>query len=273
MSSMQASNPTIDTFNEMFAKNMRFDGRKLLDFRDLEISYDVSNKAEGAARVKLGKTEVIAGIKLGVDAPYPDSPEKGNLIVSGDLLPIASPRFESGPPKFQAIELPRLVDRAIRESGMIDMKKLCIIPKEKVWTLFIDIYPINDDGNLIDVATIACIAALKAAYMPELTEDNRPDYKHPSKNRIPLSEETYPFSVTFFKLGNSIFIDPTREEEESSEARVTYGISKWNKDYMINSCQKSGELTFTKQELEMIMDLLPKKYDELNEKVKKHLPR
>src|SRR3989338_5410892 len=145
MSHMEVSNLTREKFKQMFAEGKRFDSRGLLDFRDLEITYNVSNKAEGSARVKLGKTDVVVGVKMQVGEPYSDSPDKGNLSVSGDLLPLASPRFESGPPGFDAVELPRLVDRAIRHSGLIDLKKLVIKEGEKVWTVMVDVYPINDD--------------------------------------------------------------------------------------------------------------------------------
>lgn len=271
MSSMEVANISKENLKRMFLANKRFDGRKLTDYRKIEVSFEVSNCAEGSARVKLGKTEVIVGVKMTLDAPYPDSPDKGNLMVSADLLPLASPRFESGPPKFDAIELPRLVDRAIRESGMINLKELVIKPGEKVWTVIIDIYPINADGNLVDAATIGAVAALKKAVIPGITELGNPDYKHRTKKKLPLSDETYPFSITLFKLGNSLYLDPTREEEESSETRITFGVSKWNKLYMINSCQKAGNSPLTRAEIESIADLLKNKYDELNEKLKKFL--
>jgi exosome complex component RRP42 len=73
-------------------------------------------------------------------------------------------------PGFEAIELPRLVDRAIRESGMIDFEKLCIKEGELVWTVIIDVYPINDDGNMIDASNIAAVAALHNTFMPEIDE-------------------------------------------------------------------------------------------------------
>jgi len=271
MSSMNPANITIDTFAKLFAAGKRFDGRGLLDYRDLEVTYDVSNCAEGSARVKLGKTEVIVGVKMTLDKPYPDSPDKGNLMVSGDLLPLASPRFESGPPKFGAIELPRLVDRAIRESKMIELDKLVVTPGEKVWTVIIDVYPINDDGNLIDASTLAAVAALKNAVIPGIDEKGNVDYKHRTTKKLPLSKETYPISFSFYKLGDSIIMDPTREEEEASEVRVNFGVSMWNKQHMINSSQKSGPVPFTQEEIEKIMSLLPKKFDELNDKLKKFL--
>lgn len=269
MSSMESSNLTIETIKRMFEFGKRFDGRDLLEHRKIDLELNVSNKAEGSARVRLGRTDVIAGVKLQVGEPYPDSPDKGNLMVSGDLLPLASPRFEMGPPDFYAIELPRLVDRAIRESGMIDMEKLVITPGEKVWTVIIDIYPINDDGNLIDAATFAAVTALKNTFMLELDEEGNIDYEKKTNKKLPLSKETSPISITFYKLGNAIVIDPTREEAESCEVRITFGASMWNKQLMINSCQKSGAVPFSQEEIEKMMQIIPKKFDELNEKLKK----
>jgi len=268
MSSMKTSNITKETLNKMFLENKRFDGRGLEDFRDLKIEYDVSNKAEGSARVILGNTEVIVGVKMQIGEPYPDSPDKGNLMVSGDLLPLASPRYESGPPGFNAIELPRLVDRAVRESGMIDFEKLCITKGEKVWTIIIDIYPINDDGNVIDAASIGAVAALRNAKLPALDEDGKIDYKKESTTKLPLSEEISPVSFSFFKLGDNIIMDPTREEEEASDTRITFGLSLWDKQHMCNSCQKKGETTLSQEDIEKMMDLLPKKFDELSAKLK-----
>ena len=259
MSTMESSNLTIETLKQMFAQGKRFDGRGLLDMRPITVETNVSNAAEGSARVRLGKTEVIAGVKLAPGTPYPDSPDRGNLIVSGDLLPLASPRFEPGPPGFEAIELPRLLDRAIRESHMIDLLKLVIKPGEKVWTVYIDVYPINDDGNLVDAT----------ANIPALNENNQVDYDKPATGKMPISLETMPLSFSFFKLGTKCILDPTREEEEAMQVRITFGISKWNGQYMINSCQKSGVTPLDRTEIEEIVALLPKKYEEVIERLKK----
>lgn len=269
MSAMDVSNLSREYMKKMFEAGKRFDLRKLDEFRKFEVTYDVSNKAEGSARVKLGNTEVIVGIKLSPGEPYPDSPEKGNLSVSTDLLPLASPRFEMGPPDFEGIELPRLIDREVRESKMIALDKLCIKQGEKVWTVFIDIYPINDDGNLIDAASIATLAALQNVVVPNLDENGKVDYEAKSKKKLPMNEDIQPLSFSFFKIGNSVILDPTREEQEACEARVTYGISKQGKEYFIHSCQKSGEVCFTKEDVAKMMSLLPKKYDEVMEKLKK----
>ena len=63
------------------------------------------------------ENKVIVGVKVGVAAPTPDSPDKGNLMVTAELLPLSSPRFELGPPRFDAIELGRVIDRGVREKA------------------------------------------------------------------------------------------------------------------------------------------------------------
>jgi len=271
MSSMKVSNLTKNKLKKMFEEGKRFDGRGLMDVRDFEVEYGVSNKAEGSARVKMGKTEVIVGVKLATGSPYSDSPNKGNLMVSADLLPLASPRYEMGPPKFPAIELPRLIDRMVRESGMIDLGKFSITDGENVWTIIIDIYPINDDGSILDAASIACIAAMKDAVFPGITETGNPDYNNRTENKIPISEEILPLSFTFYKLADSLILNPTREEEESCEAKITWGISKWNGQYMLNSCQKGWEVPFASEDIVKMMDILPKKYDETMKKLNKFM--
>ncbi len=271
MTEVFTSNLTKETLRLMLKENKRFDGRSLFDYRNINISYDISNKAEGSARVKFGNSEAVVGIKLGLGEPYPDSPDKGNLMVSAELLPLASPRFESGPPDFPGIELPRLVDRAIRESGMIELDKLVIVPGEKVWTLFIDIYPLNDDGNLIDASTLGAVAALRHAKIPALDKEGNIDYEAKSDKSLPLSKEISPISFSFYKLGESLILDPTREEEEAAEARITFGASYRNSVLVINSCQKAGEAIITQAEIDKMMDALPKKMEELNKKLKNFL--
>src|SRR5438093_873316 len=118
----------------------RVDGRGLDQPRKVSVDRAFVKTAEGSARVKLGNTDVLVGIKMSVGEPYPDTPNTGVLSTSVELIPMASPTFEAGPPRPDAIELARVVDRGIRESKMVNMEKLCITPKEKVWILFIDIH-------------------------------------------------------------------------------------------------------------------------------------
>jgi exosome complex component RRP42 len=213
-----------DYIKTLIEKDSRIDGRKLNEYRKpVKIEYGVSSKAEGSAKAIIGDTEVIAGVKFKVGAPYADNPNEGTLITTVELLPLSSPDYLPGPPKEGAIELARIIDRGVRESKMIDMKKLCIKKGELVWTIFLDIYSINDDGNLIDAAALAALAALKSAVLPKL-KDDEVVYGELTKTKLPL--DTLPITSTIVKIGDKLMVDPCLEEEEAISARLSIAVSE-----------------------------------------------
>ncbi|HMD78400.1 MAG TPA: exosome complex component Rrp42, partial [Nitrososphaerales archaeon] len=148
---------------EMLSRGQRADGRALDQPRPLSIEVGLIQKANGSARVRLGNTDVIAGVKIATGTPFPDTPDKGLLVVNAELLPLASPYAEPGPPSEEAIELARVVDRGIRESEMVDLTKLCLIEGKSVVTVFVDCNVMNVDGNLFDATSYAVVAALRTA--------------------------------------------------------------------------------------------------------------
>lgn len=252
---METSKLTGKRIEEYLKEGKRFDGRKPEEFRDIEIELGISKKAEGSARVRLGKTEVLVGVKMDVSTPYPDSPDKGNLMVTAELLPLSSQRFEYGPPRFPAIELGRLVDRGIRESKFVEFEKLCIKEGEKVWAVFVDIYSINDDGNLLDAAGIGAIAALKSAKMPKYDEKSEKIlYGELTNEGLPLSKNV-PITITAHKIGDSIIVDPTLEEEDVSEAKMTIGA---NVDGLISSIQKGNSKEVSPEEFGKMLEITEK---------------
>jgi len=264
---METSKLTAQRIVEYMNEGKRFDGRKLDEFRNLTIETGISKKAEGSARVKLGNTEVLVGVKMDVAEPYPDSKDKGNLMVTAEFLPLSSPRFEAGPPQFDSIELARVIDRGIRESKFIELEKLCIKEGEKVWTVFIDIYSINADGNLMDAAGIGAIAALKTAKIPKYDEETgKTVFGEWTKESIPLLKEI-PISLTVHKIGNNFIVDPTREEEDISETRITICSS----DGIIYSMQKGERKELTVDEFNKILDLIEKTEREIFKKIEKSL--
>jgi len=266
---MEISNLTKKRIQEFLNEDKRFDARDLKDFREITIETGISKNAEGSAKVKLGNTEVIVGVKIGVTEPYTDSEDSGTLITTCELLPLSSSKYEYGPPKIEAIEIARIVDRGIRESGFIDFKKLCIKKEEKVFSVMIDIYSINEDGNLIDASCLAAVAALLNAKMPKYDEKKEKiKYGELTNKGLPLSEQV-PITITSHKIGNKILIDPVSEEEESSEARISLALTKNGKEIFINAAQKGGEATLTEQEIEKIVNLAIEKFKELEGKIEK----
>jgi exosome complex component RRP42 len=210
-------------------------------------------KAEGSAKVKLGNTLVYAGVKAEVGTPFSDTPNEGVLIVNIEMSPIASPYFESGPPSKESIELARVVDRTIRESKVIDTKKLCVKPGEKVFIVFVDIYILADDGNLIDTACVGAMAALATAKIPKMIPDPKDNDKFTKSDEYePLPINTWAISSTFSKIGTKIVLDPVLDEEKIENTRLTVGI---NEDGIVTALQKGLIGTFSSDEILRLIDV------------------
>jgi len=204
---------------ELLAKGKRLDERAPAEHRPITIQTNVIQKANGSAIVTLGNTEVIAGVKIATGTPFPDTPDKGLLVVNAEILPLASPYAEPGPPSEEAIELARVVDRGIRESEMVDLKKLCILEGKTVYTVFVDVNIMNVDGNLFDATSYAVVAALRTAKMKKYVMEN--DKLVMKDEVVPVPVERIPVSVTLARIGDSLVVDPNSEEECAMDMRVT----------------------------------------------------
>jgi exosome complex component RRP42 len=236
----------------------RLDGRGLHDYRSIKLQYNIVSKAEGSALAQLGSTKVVAGLKTVLSAPFPDAPDQGVLIVNAELTPLASPLFEPGPPGEEDIELARIVDRGIRSAPAIDFGKLSIMPGSKVWGLFIDIYPLDYDGNLVDAAGLAAMAALLSGKIPKaVVEDNKVVVLEEKENVPVLNKVVF---VTIAKVGEYLLVDPSLEEELLADARITFSFTERGE---ICAIQKMGAGSFTVKEI--------LEAQELAEKASKHL--
>lgn len=217
----------------LLEQNKRVDGREVLQYRSVEIETNYIEKAEGSAVVTLGDTKIIVGVKSVLGTPFPDSPNSGVITTGAELSPIASPFFESGPPSEKAIELARVTDRAIRESHCIDFTKLCVIPGKLVWILFLDFYILNHDGNLFDAAVLGSVAALATAKIPKIKVTG--EEHEVLEEKVPLEIQHYPVSVTTYRIGKNLLIDPTFKEERVTSMRLTFAFDE---DDHIVSAQK-----------------------------------
>jgi len=243
---------------KLFESNVRLDGRKLTDYRKpLKVEYSVASTAEGSARVKIGDTEVIAGVKVEIAVPYPDTPNEGSLMVGVELLPLSNPDFELGPPGIEAIEIARIVDRGIRESKCIDFKKLCIKEGEKAWFLLIDIVSINDSGNLIDASALAALAALKDMRFPKF-DGEKIDYKKKTEQKLEITKSPIPSTV--IKIGEKFIVDPDSDEEKAIDARLTITAME---DGTLCSLQKGGNYPLTIEDIMKMIDIGMEKSKEL----------
>jgi len=229
---------------QLIAKGKRLDGRGLNDYREIKIEQGVIEKAEGSARVLLGKTEVMAGVKIEIGQPFPDMPNDGVLTVNAELVPLASPTFEPGPPDENSIELARIVDRGIRESKAVDLGKLCVEAGKKVFIIFVDIYVLNHDGNLIDASALAAMAALLNTKMFNYEVEGGEVKIKPGYTPLPVRK--HPVSVTFAKINDKLVVDPWLEEEQVMDARLTITTDD---DGNICAVQKGGSGYFTSKQI------------------------
>jgi exosome complex component RRP42 len=173
------------------------------------------------------------------------------------MTTIASPDFETGPPRPPAIELARVTDRGIRESQTIDLAPLCIEEGEKVWMVFIDIHPIDYHGNLFDACQYGAIAALSTAVVPWSKIDEK-------RKDEPLPVNHSPVALTAVKIGSKVLIDPSLDEDEVADARLTVVIDE-NGD--IRAMQKGLNGSFSIDEVKYVVRLS----EELGNKVRPKL--
>lgn len=231
--------------SDMLDSGKRIDGRALDEPRKLEIQVGVIPKAEGSARVFLGKTEIVTGVKVSPSTPFPDSGDKGALICTAEIPPIAHPDAESGPPSEAVIELARVVDRGIRESHMIDMSQLVIEKNVSVVGVFSDNAVLDDCGNLFDACAYATCAAILDTKMPTWQmQDGSPKIVEGSSKPLPIS--TIPVSVTMGRIGKHIIVDPEATEWMCLDARLTITT---NSDGNICALQKGGREGFSFEQL------------------------
>jgi len=249
---------------ELISHGKRLDERGLNDYREVQIEVGIIERAEGSARVRLGKTEIMVGTKIEVGEPFPDVPNEGVLTVNAELVPLASPKFEPGPPNENAIELARVVDRGIRESKAISLEKLCITPGKKVFVVFVDVYVLNDDGNLIDASAMAALAALLNTKIFNYEIKDGEIEKKPGYTQLPIVD--YPIAVTFAKINDKLVVDPWLVEEQLMDARFTVTIDK---DGKICALQKGGYGYFSMERVLDAVKIAQQKAEELRKIVVK----
>jgi exosome complex component RRP42 len=243
-----------DHLSDLADRDERVDGRGQWDGRELTIEVNPLPNAEGSAKVTMGDTIVFVGIKFQIQTPYPDRPNQGGLMTSAELRPVAGRHYEPGPPSPESIEMGRVVDRGIRESGCLDVDALCIIPGEKAWQVIIDCFAISDDGNMFDAFALAAIVALKNSIVPAERFDVGEDY--------PLPISLMPIMCSYHKVGGRFVYDASREEEVGGDERIHITLGD---DGHVHSLQKGLKGVFTAAEFDEIMTAARQRVSELQE--------
>ena len=243
-----------ETVKSLLKEGRRMDGRAIDEYRPITVEKNVISSAESSARVKLGGSQVLVGVKVDLSNPFRDKPNEGTLTTSADLLPLASPTFEVGPPRVEAIGLARIIDRGIRSSEAIDLKAL-YINEEKVWGVYIDIYALDHDGNLVDAAGLAAVAALSDLKLPKYEDEK---VLRGPEHYTPLKLKEIPTYCTYSKIGGNIISDANYLEELATDTRLTIASN----DSEVFAFQKNGSGSFSRQE---IMDMVDRSFGKRQE--------
>ena len=242
---------------ELAQQNQRMDSRGQWESRDINLQTNVLPNAEGSAIVTMGDTIVYAGVKFQIMTPYPARPNQGGLMCSAEVRPVAGRNWEPGPPSPESIELSRVVDRGIRESGCIDVDGLCIIPGEKAWQVILDLFAVSDDGNLFDAFALAGIAALRTAVIPEAKFEV-------SDTDRPLHISKTPIMCSYHKVGGRFVYDADGKEELGGDERIHITLGD---DDNVHSLQKGLKGIFTESEFAEIMEHAKSRCSELRDMV------
>lgn len=98
--------------------------------------------------------------------PSSDAPRDGQLIVSVEMTPLATPDYRPGKqPGITHVIQQRLTD-ILLSCGVLQPSELCIAEGQAVWVLYLDLYILNAAGSLLDTSLLAAVAALQDTRLP-----------------------------------------------------------------------------------------------------------
>ncbi|KAK0711245.1 ribosomal protein S5 domain 2-type protein [Lasiosphaeris hirsuta] len=209
-------------------ENLRLDGREFDQYRPLELTF---GDQYGVADVTLGKTRVLAKASAEVTVPYVDRPLDGIFNIATELSPMASPAFEVGRPTETEVLLSRLLEKTVRRSGALDTESLCLVAGQKVWSVRVDVHVLSHDGNLIDAACLAVVAALRHFRKPDTSMESGilTVYTPAEREPVALSWLHSPFCVTWSYFGDEgeiALLDATWREEQVRVGSCTISLNR-----------------------------------------------
>ena len=242
---------------EVLSTGKRMDGRGFEDFRELTIKRNLLYKSEGSSEVWLGKTHILVGVKVGTGTPFEDTPDEGVLMTNAEFTPIANAAWEPGPPSEGSIELARVVDRGLRSAEILDMADLVITSGKLVNIVYVDLYVLSYDGNLIDACGVGALAALCGAKKPIYVDGK------PTGEKVPLTVRVNPIAVSVIKIGDKFILDPTADEEDVMDARLTVTFDEHGH---ICTMQKSGSDGLTPDEIKKCINMAQEKAPQIRAK-------
>jgi exosome complex component RRP43 len=217
---------------------VRSDGRAPDAARRATLTAGSLSGAIGSAMAKLGRTTAVAGISATLVEPSAAEPGVGLLTVNVQVLSMAGAPGKSGSERGSSSAC---LGEFVRENVLhhVDLPSLCVEEAVLVWALSLTVYCVDNDGNVEDAMLLAATAALRDARLPSVRlVDDLPagdidcaDTNAPTEDKalavvsrersVALVLHDYSLAVSFALFDRHLLLDPTREEEAVSDARIT----------------------------------------------------
>lgn len=204
---IEISNSESKFILEALKIKQRLDGRSHDQFRDVKIEL---GSEYGDVTVTMGKTKVHCRISCEIAQPYEDRPFEGLFFISTETTPMAGAQFENGNNTGEdEVLISRMIEKAVRRSGALDVEGLCIVAGSKCWALRADVHFLDCDGGFIDASCIAVMTGLLHFKKPDVAVLGERVTIHPVDERepVPLGVLHVPICVTFS------FFNPEDTEE------------------------------------------------------------
>lgn len=238
-------------FLNSFKQNVRVDGRKCDEFREVKV---IVGSELGSCLVMLGETKVSAQVSCSLVEPSTTRGNMGTIEVQVDMSPMASPDYEDGRLNSKGLELMRILELLYRDCGVVDLESLCLRTFKQVWQIRIDVHVLASDGSLVDCACIASSTALAHFRRPDVSvlPDSIIIHSNDEKIPIPLNIYHIPICVTFgITSDGQNIIDPTDKEEQCLGGSL---IVATNKRHEICALHQSGKLLLSEQLIVQCVD-------------------
>ena len=200
--------------------------------------------ASGSGRVRRGKSDVVVGVKLELDAAKGALFNEGALSVHVDCSAVSATIKDH---KDVELEYAMSLEKALSRREALDLRKLCVAPGEQglAWHIYLDAVVLDDDGSLLDVLSVAAFLALKDLKIPKVTPSktislSRVDFRVSDDpfECVEIDTTNAPIFVSVASFGSMLYVvDPSREEETTALNITHIAV---NKDGVVMYNQMSG---------------------------------
>lgn len=117
------------------------------------------------------------------------------------------------------------IERILKASRAIDRESLCIVQGRLVWHLTVDLFVLNEDGNIFDACFLAAVACLMNTRLPEVTLSGPNNIRVNEQKLRNLNVHHIPVCTSFYfieGLSSSLpIIDATAKEEKLAKSRLS----------------------------------------------------